>query len=67
MILAGMLVQAGHEVGVAAIETFPIMRFRNRFFVPGWKVHTDRGEAAAAARNLSLGAGGFSRSSMTRA
>ncbi|QKR99753.1 hypothetical protein F9288_08970 [Sphingomonas sp. CL5.1] len=54
------------QAGVATIEVLPVVRFRDRLLVPFWKGHQEWDRAAAAARNLLLGAGGLSRRSSTR-
>lgn len=66
MVLAGVFLQELVQIGIAAIELFPIVRLRDRLFMPSVKRHIERGKAAAAAWSLSFGAGGFSSSSSTR-
>lgn len=66
VVLPSVLVQELVQIGIAAIELFPIVRLRDRSFMPGAKRHIERGNAAAASRSLAFGAGGFSSSSNTR-
>jgi len=66
VVLARVFLEERVKIGITAIETLPIMRFRDRLFMPFGYTHTDRGNAATAARSLSFGVGGFSSRSITR-
>src|ERR1700722_2964418 len=64
--LAGMAAEELIQRFFAAVESFAIMAFGNRLFMPCHSIHDREGSPFATANSLAFGAGGFSSRSNTR-